>query len=452
MQMIAKKYKKYPEYKDSGIECIANIPFHWTFRKFKLLTDFITCGLAATPEYVDKGVPFLSAQNVQKEKLDLSKYNFISEKLHKQLTKHRKAQRGDILQVRVGAGIGNACIVDVDFEFSVYVSLTHLRLKQYINNRFVTYILNSSIFKEIAFMTTIQGGGVGNLNVKDLERFMIPFPCLKEQNIIANFLDRKTARLDGLIEKKQQLIELLKEKRQAIISHAVTKGLDKNVKLKPSGLDWIGEIPEHWTLMRLQFVADLKNSNVDKKSYEGQKQVSLCNYTDVYYKDFITNDLEFMQATASDDEIKKFTLNLGDIIITKDSESPNDIAVPAIIDENIENLVCGYHLTMIKPKQKMLGKFLFYCFKSDVLRQQFYTYANGITRYGLSQQGIKIANFPFVPSIDEQQKIVDYIDEKTSKTAELISKIELQIEKLKEYKQALISNAVTGKIDVREAV
>ena len=209
-----------------------------------------------------------------------------------------------------------------------------------------------------------------------------------------------------------------------------------------SCVEWLGDIPNGWKLMRLQFLADLKNSNVDKKSYEDQKSVKLCNYTDVYYNDLITNNLEFMQATASKDEIKKFTLNVDDIIITKDSESPEDIAIPAIINENIQNLICGYHLTMIKAKPILLGKFLFYCLKSDFLRQQFYPYANGITRYGLSQQGMKIALFPLISDLEEQKNIVKFLDREMNRLDGLVDKKQRLIEVLKEKRQALISHEI----------
>ena len=128
---------------------------------------------------------------------------------------------------------------------------------------------------------------------------------------------------------------------------------------KDSGVEWLGDVPKGWKVKRLRFVAKYKNSNVDKKTYENQKQVRLCNYTDVYKNDFITNDMELMIATAKDDQIKKFRLLEGDVIITKDSETADDIASPALVIERLENVVCGYHLAIIRPNEnKLLGEFL----------------------------------------------------------------------------------------------
>ena len=134
---------------------------------------------------------------------------------------------------------------------------------------------------------------------------------------------------------------MLKEQRQSIITHAATKGIDENVKMKETVL---GEIPEHWEVRRLKYIADVRFSTVDKHSYKDEHEVRLCNYIDVYKHEYITNDFDFMKATASEAEIKRFRVENGDVIITKDSETPKEIAVPALVIENLENVVCGYHL------------------------------------------------------------------------------------------------------------
>ncbi len=120
-------------------------------------------------------------------------------------------------------------------------------------------------------------------------------------------------------------------------------------KYKSSGIDWIGDIPEHWEAKKLKFVATVQSSNVDKKSFPDETSVSLCNYVDVYKNDFINDSISFMEATATEREIEKFILNEGDVLITKDSETPDDIANPALVKKDFENVICGYHLAQIKP-------------------------------------------------------------------------------------------------------
>jgi type I restriction enzyme S subunit len=154
----------------------------------------------------------------------------------------------------------------------------------------------------------------------------LPQPPLEEQNKIVDYLQFKQKKIDRFIRKKKQLIKLLNEQKAAIINQAVTKGLDPNAKMKPSGIEWLGDIPEHWEVRKLKYVAEIFPSNVDKHSKDGEKTVRLCNYTDVYKNDYITNDMNLMIATASDEQIERFTLHVNDVIITKDSETSNDIA------------------------------------------------------------------------------------------------------------------------------
>jgi type I restriction enzyme S subunit len=140
----------------------------------------------------------------------------------------------------------------------------------------------------------------------------IDLPALKTAVRLADFMDRETTRIDGLIERKTRFIELLREKRQALVTHAVTKGLDPDATMKDSGVEWLGQVPAHWSTSRLRFVALICNSNVDKKSYDGQKTVSMCNYVDVYYNERITPEIAFRKATATQAEIDAFTLRGGD--------------------------------------------------------------------------------------------------------------------------------------------
>jgi type I restriction enzyme S subunit len=274
-------------------------------------------------------------------------------------------------------------------------------------------------------------------------------PLIQEQTAIATYLDRETARLDELIAHKTRFIELLKEKRSALITHTVTKGLNPNAPMKDSGVEWLGQVPEHWEVKRLKFVASYQNSNVDKKSYDDQKKVRLCNYTDVYYSEFINNSMDFMEATASDSEIQSFVLDKDNIIITKDSEDPTDIGIPAIVAEPLSNVVCGYHLTIIRTSKENCASFVFRVLQSHPTKAQFYIESPGITRFGLGQD--TIGGLAFVlPPLAEQTTITTYLDQETARIDELVKLTEQSISLIKERRSALITSAVTGKIDVRE--
>ena len=212
-------------------------------------------------------------------------------------------------------------------------------------------------------------------------------------------------------------------------------------RCKNSGVEWLGEVPEHWKMKKLKHVTNICLSNIDKHTVEGQQRVSLCNYLDVYRNERISSSINFMQATASDDQIERLGLIEGDVIITKDSEDPSDIGVPALIVENIPNLVCGYHLALIRSKETN-GEFLHYLFCSNFVRSIFETEATGLTRYALGKYSIENLTFA-VPPLPEQRSIATFLDRETTKIDELIAEQRQLIDLLKEKRQAVISHAVT---------
>lgn len=210
-----------------------------------------------------------------------------------------------------------------------------------------------------------------------------------------------------------------------------------------SGIKWFGNIPNHWNIHKLKHIATTNFSNVDKHTIDGEEPVQLCNYTDVYYNDSINSDLEFMNATATISEIIKYSLRAGDVIITKDSESWDDIAIPAYVESDIQGVLCGYHLAQIRPNPDLVyGKYLFRSFCSRGINDQFRVAATGITRYGLGKYWLDNGLF-LIPPIEEQCIISDYLERETSRIDSLIEKKQRQIVLLQEKRSALISHAVT---------
>lgn len=217
-------------------------------------------------------------------------------------------------------------------------------------------------------------------------------------------------------------------------------------KSKDSGVEWLGEIPSHWEVKRLKEFAVVQLSNVDKKTSEGEVPVELCNYVDVYYNERITGDIDFMKATATADQVRRFSLRSGDVLITKDSESWNDIAVPAVVEGDLPEVLCGYHLAHIRPKTGCDGRFLSRLFSATGPRDQFHVAANGITRFGLGGNAIRTGLFP-LPSEAEQRAIVAFLNRETAKIDELVARKERLIELLQEKRTALITRAVTRGLD-----
>ena len=215
---------------------------------------------------------------------------------------------------------------------------------------------------------------------------------------------------------------------------------------RPSGVEWLGEIPTHWEVQRLKSFATVQLSNVDKKATEGQLGVRLCNYTDVYYNEHIGPDIEFMPATATKEQVGRFALSMGDVLITKDSEDWMDIAVPAVVPQDLPGVLCGYHLAHIRPGSGCDGAFLSRTLAGIGPRDQYQLSANGITRYGLTGDSIRASVLP-LPPLPEQRAIAVFLDRETAKIDSLVAKKERLVELLQEKRTALISRAVTRGLD-----
>jgi type I restriction enzyme, S subunit len=213
-------------------------------------------------------------------------------------------------------------------------------------------------------------------------------------------------------------------------------------RMKASGVAWLGEVPGHWTVKPLGRVADVRLSNVDKKSVDGQPAVRLCNYVDVYYNDRINSDGTFMEATASEDQVKRFSLQRGDVLLTKDSETPDDIASPAVVSEDLDDVVCGYHLALLRPSSNMDGRFLSRAISASPVCDHFFSSATGVTRFGLSRRDIATAPIP-TPPLDEQRTIAAFLDRETARIDALVAAKRRLIALLQEKRAALIARAVT---------
>jgi type I restriction enzyme, S subunit len=209
-------------------------------------------------------------------------------------------------------------------------------------------------------------------------------------------------------------------------------------------LKWKDELPPTWEILPLKAVASYKVSSVDKLTKVDEIPVELCNYTDVYNNDFISNDLDFMKATATEDEVEKYKLEIGDILITKDSESWDDMAIPSLVQETKDNLLCGYHLAIIRPNTtKILPAFLLYCLQSKAIRIQLELASTGVTRYGLPKDEIGRASLP-LPALGLQRRITDYLSHELAEIDQTIAAKSELLRLLAQKRQAIITNALTA--------
>ena len=214
-----------------------------------------------------------------------------------------------------------------------------------------------------------------------------------------------------------------------------------------SGAEWLRDLPPHWGVERIKNVVSVLSSNVDKHSREGEHPVRLCNYADVYYNARIHSDLDFMKATATKKEIERFRLVADDVLITKDSEAWDDIGVPSLVGETSGNVICGYHLALLRPINRVLGQYLYWSLLCREVAIQLHVRANGVTRFGLSLGAVASVRMP-VPPMAEQAMIARSLDHVTSKIDAYIGGKEKLIALLEEQQRTTISEAVTGQIDV----
>ena len=325
--------------------------------------------------------------------------------------------RGQVAKLGIKASTNQACAAivlhpgyEVDYYYQFLVS-------QYENIR------------EMA-----NSGGQENLSGGIVKSIQVPVPPLPEQKKIAQILST----WDQAITTTEQLLANSQQQKKALMQQLLT---GKKRLLNQNGVRFGGEWNDHY----LTDLAQVIVSPVDKKTIEGELPVELCNYTDVYYNNRITRSLNFMIATAKPSEIEKYTLQVNDVIITKDSETPGDIAVPALVSEDLDGVVCGYHLAIIRPiKECLSGEYLSYLFSMPKTRYYFFTLATGATRFGLSIGGINKAHFR-LPPIEEQEKIAAVL----STADQEISALQHKLDTLKNEKKALMQQLLTGKRRVK---
>ncbi len=303
---------------------------------------------------------------------------------------------------------------------------------------------------DVEHMKSLGQGVRQTISYTHLKDEKLVVPPVEEQLRISRYLNKKTSQIDSLVNKIEKKIQLLKEQRISLINQYVTKGLDPNVEMKDSGIEWIGEIPKHWNIEVLKHISSVELSSVDRHEYEDEKRVNICHYPDVYKNEYIDSRSVLPTGTCSDSEFEKFSLRGGDILLTKDSESPDDIGIPTFVIENIDNTVCGYHLAIIRMKSTDFhSEFIYRYIESKNVKDYFYISSSGITRFGLGKGSIE--NLKVVaPPEDEQKQVAKKISMVSQTTKRLTEKLSTRIALLKEYRQSLISSVVTGKVRVTE--
>lgn len=450
---MAGRYKVYPEYKDAGVEWLDFLPISWQVIKVKFLLKDGPDGIKIGPfgsalkleDMVDKGIRVYGQENVIKKDFTLGK-RFISQSKYSDM-KVYTAKVGDILITMMGT-IGKCQVVPEDADIGIIDShLLKLKTSSKIKPELFRLLVDET--KEVKDQIAKHGKGsiMHGLNSTIVKELEFPVPSIEEQIQILLFLDHETAKIDTLIAKQEKLIELLKEKRQAVISHAVTKGLNPNAPMKDSGVEWLGEVPEHWKVSTnkhlMMFVTSGSRGWAEYYADEGKLFFRIANLT----RDTIEPKLLSLQCVLPPEgsEGERSMIRVGDLLVSITA----DLGSVCVANNSIAGGYVSQHVALLRPNRQVASsRWLAYFILSDSAKEQLIGAGYGGTKVQLSLADLREL-IVAIPPASEQVRIESYLDKSVAKFQQTMDKANQQIELLRERKSALISAAVTGKIDVR---
>lgn len=417
------KYRPYPKYKDSGIEWLGKIPEHWNKLRLKYTVESWQNGIWGDEADGENDVICVRVADFDREKCRVD----ISDPTYRAVEPRQRANRilrnGDLLLEKSGGGeqqpVGFVVLFEHDIDAVCSNFIAKMPVRKNFDSTYLCYVHSFLYTSRINTKSIKQTTGIQNLDSENYLSQVIFLPKLDEQRASANFLEIKTSRIDAFIEKKRQLIELLREKRTALISQAVTKGLDPSVPMKDSGVEWLGEIPSHWEVIRVKYALILQRGyDLPTENFiEGKYPVYGSNGCIGYHNSYTTSGPGVTIGRSG---------SVGKVNYIKEDFWAHNTAL------------------FIREFKRVIPRFAFYLSKTlDVKYLSEGTAVGTLNRNYIHD--LKIAP----PNIVEQSAIVEYLDKQMSIISNVINHIETQIDKLHEYRQALISAVVTGKVDVR---
>jgi type I restriction enzyme S subunit len=438
-------YKPYPAYKDSGVEWLGQVPAHWEVRRLcyaATLNPPIKAGLPLNDE-----VSFLPMESIGTDgSICLDKTRPVFEVR----SGYSYFEDGDVAFAKVtpcfenGKGaVMNDLIGGIGFGTT---ELTVLRANAGTDAKFINYLLQCDRFRLFGAGAMTGAGGLKRVPDEFTRNFTASWPVLVEQRMICDHLDRETARIDGLVSRKARFIELLREKRQALITHAVTKGLDPNVPMKDSGVEWLGDMPAHWSAKCVKYVARLESGHTPSMKIAEYwvdcdiPWVSLGDSSQLREIDYIYETAKYLNKKGLQGS-SAHILPIGTVVFTRDAT----VGLAAITGRE---MAVSQHLIGWVPSDKIKSEYLLRVF--NVMESWLNSLTTGATIKTIGMDDIRTLMTP-VPPMDEQDRIVEYVLMWMTKFDGLITTTKSSIELLKERRSALITAAVTGQIDLREA-
>jgi len=441
-----RRFRPYPEYKDSGVEWLGEIPGHWGMTPLKRIAS-IRYGLGEPPRQLTDGLPFIRATNVVKGRIVDHEMQFVDPK-EVPWNRNPVLRADDIIVVRSGAYTGDSARIPAEYEGAIagYDMVVRSRRDW---ARFLAWTLLSRYVLESQVELESMRAAQPHLNAEELGSVLLLLPPDSEQRAIAAFLDRETARIDALVAKKERLCELLQEKRTALITRAVTKGLDPNVPMKDSGVEWLGEIPAHWDAARMWRVSSATSGGTPTKEEHGYWNGGI---PWVSPKDMKRRFIDSSEDTITERALTETAIKLIAppvvLIVVRGMILAHTFpvaitTVPVTINQDMKALSFRHG---VEPP---FAVWLFEGVGKGILGAVVEEAAHGTRVIRMDRWRMVVAS---IPPKGEQRAITAFLDCETAKLDALVAKVRDAIDRLKELRTALISAAVTGKIDVREKV
>ena len=441
VQNTPRRYRPYPRYKDSGVEWLGEIPAHWEVKRLKHLCSRSAVYGANEPAdaYESEGARFLRTTDITDGGRLVGDGVYLPvDTVHGYLL-----EDGDILFSRSGT-IGRSFLYRKSLHGACAYAgyLVRFVPGPMLDSCFAFYFSKSKSFERWLGGAVIAST-IGNVNGQKFANVEMPCPPYNDQRAIAAFLDRETARIDAMIEKKRRQIELLQEKRAALISHAVTKGLDPNAPMRDSGVEWLGEIPADWEVKRLKYLATLNPESLADDTDPTLEMV----YVDIGGVDNLGRIGEREQLTfASAPSRARRLVRDGDVIL---STVRTYLRAIAPIRNPEPGMVVSTGFAVVRPEDDLTTDYAAYALRAPYFVERIVANSKGVSYPAINES--EIATYELAgPPLPEQRAIAAFLDRETARIDALAEKVEKSIDLLREYRTALISAAVTGKIDVRE--
>lgn len=441
------------EMKGSGIEWIGLIPKEWEVRKLdsisKTITDFVASGsfaaLRENVEYKDEPDYAMLVRTVDLSNNFNNSNIYITKKSYEFLS-NSNLYGGELILSNIGS-VGNVYYFQPKYKRNSLASNSIMVITNYCN-KFYYYWFLSPLGNQ-SLINLSNSAVQMKFNKTQLRALRVPLPPLHEQQAIANYLDEKVGKIDELIAEQNQAIENWKAYKQSLITETVTKGLNPDVEMKDSGIEWIGEIPKEWEVKKSKYLINFRTGlSITKKDFveSGYKTINYGQIHSKYTFDLdLTRDDLFKVSFDYAQSNPLAILKKGDFVFCDTSEDLNGCGNCVLVENtNEEVLLAGSHTTIGRLKEKSVPRYMAYLFKSDKVRAQIRANVVGIKVFSITQ---KILNntFLIIPPLYEQQQIADYLDEKCLKIDETVEQKQVLIKQLEEYKQSLIYECVTGK-------